>query len=143
MNNLSNYTFLFLCLYYLPKVLMATLCGSIIGLERELKHRSAGLKTNTLICVGSTLFVSTGILVFEASADRIAAQVITGVGFLGAGSIFKDRNKVKGLTTAAFIWICSAIGIIVGCGGYGIAIILSLGCVGTSLLFSWIEKKLL
>ncbi len=143
MNHLSDYTFVFLCLYYLPKVLVATLCGSIIGLERELKHRSAGLKTNVLICVGSTLFVSTGILVFESDADRIVSQIITGVGFLGAGAIFKDRNKVKGLTTAAFIWVCSAIGIIVGCSGYGVGVVLSLGCVGTSILFSWIEKKLL
>lgn len=143
MTLLDSYGLAFLCAYYLPKLIVATLCGGIIGLERELKHRSAGLKTNVLICVGSTLFVSTGILVFTDSSDRVVAQIITGVGFLGAGAIFKERDKVKGLTTAAFIWVCSAIGIIVGCHGYILGVLMALGCVAISLSLSWVENKLL
>ena len=141
MNLLITQSLTFLLSYYIPKLLVATLCGGIIGLERELKHRSAGLKTNVLICVGSTLFTSTGLLICSNNVDRVVSQIISGIGFLGAGAIFKSTNKVRGLTTAAFIWVGAAIGIIVGCGGSLIAIILSSGCVVTSLILNYVEKK--
>jgi putative Mg2+ transporter-C (MgtC) family protein len=129
-------------MYFFPKLFVASICGGIIGIERELKHRSAGLKTNVLICVGATLYTSLGLIMFPSATDRVISQIITGVGFLGAGCIFRTDDKVKGLTTAAFIWVGAAIGIMVAAGGNSIAILTSIGCIGSSLLLSKIEEKI-
>lgn len=100
-------------------VLCSITCGTLVGLERQARHKPAGLRTVTLICVGSTIFTIASILIAgDSSADRgrIAAQVVTGVGFLGAGAIIRERGHVLGLTTGATIWTVAAIGVLIGVG---------------------------
>jgi putative Mg2+ transporter-C (MgtC) family protein len=102
---------------------VALALGAIIGMERELSDKAAGLRTNILICMGSCLFMIvsknfTGIL--NADPTRIAAQIVTGIGFIGAGAIMHQGEQVSGLTTAATIWVVSAIGMAVGVGDYSI-----------------------
>ena len=105
----------------LVRLLFALLFGSIIGFERDMHGRSAGLRTNILVSLGSAVFMLISISVSKqfpnANADpgRIAAQIVTGIGFLGAGAIIKQGFSIKGLTTAAGLWISAAIGM--GCGG--------------------------
>lgn len=125
---------------YFTKVLTATLCGSIIGLERELKKKAAGLRTMILICVGCTLMTIVSYKV-STSADpsRIIAQIITGVGFLGAGAVVKNDDRVVGVTTAAFIWVIASIGIMIGVGEITASIFLTLGMVFLSLLLNKVE----
>jgi putative Mg2+ transporter-C (MgtC) family protein len=109
---------------------IAFLCGAIVGLERELDHKPAGLRTQILICIGSATFtlVSMSPALGGHEPARIAAQIVTGVGFLGAGSIMRDRHQISGLTTAATIWTVSAIGIVVGAGYVTAGFVLAL-CV--------------
>jgi putative Mg2+ transporter-C (MgtC) family protein len=105
--------------------------GAAIGLEREWSQKAAGLRTNTLIAVGSALFTIMSIELspgVPADPTRIAAQIVTGVGFLGGGAILRTGGSVKGLTTAAIIWINAAIGMAAGGGRYRVAI---LGAIAT------------
>ena len=97
---------------------LGVVLGGAIGLERELQHKAAGLRTNILICVGAVLFTELSIGISSASGDpgRIAAQIVTGVGFLGAGTIIQARGVVTGLTTAATMWLVAAIGMAIGFG---------------------------
>jgi len=122
-------------------VLAAIVCGTIIGLEREAKHKPAGLRTVSLICLGSTIFTLVSILIAaDAPADRgrIAAQVATGVGFLGAGAIIREHGAILGLTTAATIWVVAAIGVLIGAGyaagGLAITIIVVTMLIGERFL---------
>lgn len=110
-------------------ILMAFVCGAIVGFEREKGHKPAGLRTQILICVGSAIFtvVSMSPALGGKEPARIAAQIVTGVGFLGAGSILRDHKQITGLTTAATIWTVSAIGIVVGAGYSTVGVLLSLG----------------
>jgi putative Mg2+ transporter-C (MgtC) family protein len=108
------------------RLLLSAVLGGIIGFQREQYHKPAGLRTHILICMGSALFTVVSIMGFTGPVDpsRIAAGVVTGIGFLGAGVIFrgmKGDNHVMGLTTAASVWITSAIGIAAGAGMYIIA----------------------
>ena len=109
------------------KLLMAIVCGGAIGLERELSHKPAGLRTNVLICMGAALFmiVSRHISGGEPYTDpaRLVAQVVAGIGFLGAGVILQSRGSVQGLTTAATIFVVGAVGIAIGEGMFGIAML--------------------
>ena len=107
----------------LERLLLSLLLGGLIGLERQYNDKPAGFATLTLICVGSTAFtlVSVYSAVLGADPSRISAQIITGVGFLGAGSILRDGNKISGLTTAACVWLVAAVGMAIGYGEYGIA----------------------
>lgn len=91
--------------------------GAIIGIEREYLNKAAGLRTLILISLGSCMFTIFSILIAERTPDRIASNIVTGIGFLGAGVIFKEDTRVKGLTTAASIWVTAAIGMGIG-GGY-------------------------
>jgi len=110
-------------------IILAAFLGAAIGLERELSGKAAGLRTNLLICLGASVFtimsreMATGA---EGSVTRIAAQIVTGVGFLGAGAIIQDRRGVHGLTTAATTWLVASLGM--ACGGkfYMLAIVSSL-----------------
>ena len=104
----------------LTTMLVSVLCGGLLGIEREYHNKSAGLRTIVLICLGSTVFtiVSQRIGVND---DRIAANIVTGIGFIGAGVIFKENFNVKGLTTAAVIWISAALGMVIGVGEYNMA----------------------
>jgi putative Mg2+ transporter-C (MgtC) family protein len=102
-------------------LLIATALGAIIGMERELSDKAAGLRTNILICVGACLFmIVSREFTGQPTADptRIAAQIVSGIGFLGAGAIMRDGEHVTGLTTAATIWVVAAIGMAVGYGNY-------------------------
>lgn len=106
---------------------IALLCGAIVGFEREKGHKPAGLRTQILICLGSAIFtvVSMSPAMGGREPARIAAQIVTGVGFLGAGSILRDRHQITGLTTAATIWTVSALGIVVGAGYVTVGVLLS------------------
>ncbi|MCQ2375611.1 MAG: MgtC/SapB family protein [Salinivirgaceae bacterium] len=117
----------------LIRLIISLLLGGAIGFERQLRHRDAGLRTFTLICIGSTCAMLISIWIPQLYPDflngdpgRIAAQVLTGVGFLGAGAILRGRGSVQGLTTAACIWIVSVIGLAVGAGFFGGAVIATL-----------------
>lgn len=131
------------------RLLIAMICGLIIGLEREYRGKAAGLRTYMLICMGSCLFTLVSEHVaFEAKANgitnadpgRIAAQIVTGIGFLGAGAIIRNRGNISGLTTAAGIWGAAAIGLAVGTGMIAIGFISTIGLVLTMESFSTIVK---
>jgi putative Mg2+ transporter-C (MgtC) family protein len=125
-------------------ILMALVCGAIVGVEREKGHKAAGLRTQILICVGSAVFtvVSMSPAMGGHEPARIAAQIVTGVGFLGAGSILRDRHQITGLTTAATIWTVSAIGMLAGAGYVTAAFILALGVLLVLGSFRQIEVLL-
>lgn len=105
------------------RLLLAAALGAAIGLERELRRKPAGLRTNILIAIGAALFTMLSLEMREAGAtpDRIAAQVVTGIGFLGAGAILRSGHSIHGMTTAATIWVNAAIGMAAGAGEYQIA----------------------
>ena len=113
----------------LLQVVLATVLGGAIGMERELSGKPAGLRTNILICVGATLFtvLSLKLAAIRGDPARVAAQILPGVGFIGAGTILHARGSVTGLTSAATIWVVAAIGMALGAGAYTEA-------VGTTLL---------
>ena len=124
------------------RVLIAALLGAALGLEREWRGKEAGLRTNTLIAIGAALF---GALSITLGGDpaRIAAQVVTGIGFIGAGCIIQERGRVVGLTTAATIWVVAAIGIIAGAGFPIIAFIASSMVLLTLIVLGSVEKQFL
>lgn len=109
--------------------LVAVVCGAIVGTERERQVKPAGLRTLILVCLGSAVFTMVSYAFTTTSGDsgRVAAQIVTGIGFLGAGAILHSRTTVSGMTTAAAIWIMAAIGITVGVGrpvaGLGLALL--------------------
>jgi len=108
------------------RLLLAAACGGVLGIERELKQKAAGLRTNMLISLGSALFTLMSYeLADAAGADptRVAAQIVTGIGFLGAGAIIRTHSGVHGLTTAATIWVNAAVGLTAGGGEYRLAIL--------------------
>src|SRR5688572_24530908 len=109
------------------RLLTAALLGALMGFEREIKQKSAGLRTNILIAVGSALFT---LMSYELAAEvtggdpgRVAAQIVTGIGFLGAGAIMRTGSGVQGLTTAATVWVNAAVGVAAGGGEYHLAFI--------------------
>lgn len=105
------------------QILLAALLGSVVGIEREYRNKSAGFRTVSLITVGSAIITILSIKIgVHDNRDRIAANIVQGIGFLGAGAIFKDSNRVNGLTTAATIWAAAAIGMCVGGGEYMLAV---------------------
>jgi putative Mg2+ transporter-C (MgtC) family protein len=105
------------------RLALAAALGGAIGLEREYHHKPAGLRTNMLIALGSALFsiLSVQLGAAAGSPDRVAAQVVTGIGFLGAGAILRSGENIHGLTTAATIWVNAAIGMAAGMGSYAVA----------------------
>ncbi len=105
------------------KIILALVLGGVMGLERQYNDKPAGYATNSIICVGATLFTILSLYMAEMGGDpgRIAAQIVSGVGFLGAGAILREGNKVSGLTTAAAVWLVAAIGMAVGFGQYVLA----------------------
>lgn len=102
----------------LLRIVLATAAGAIIGLEREMAHKPAGVRTYAIVALGACAFVIVGVMAFGSGdpGSRVAATVITGVGFLGAGAIIQQRGDVMGLTTAAGIWGAAAIGMAFGTG---------------------------
>jgi putative Mg2+ transporter-C (MgtC) family protein len=110
----------------IERILLSAFLGAALGLEREWRQKYAGLRTNILIAIGSTLFTVMSIdLSWGSGGDptRVAAQIVTGIGFLGAGAIMRTGAGIRGLTTAAMIWVNAAIGVAVGGGEYKLATI--------------------
>jgi len=134
---------------FLLRGVFAVVCGAIIGIERERRGKPAGFRTMTLISLGSTIYMLVGEFVFQkfsaAAVDptRIAAQVVTGIGFIGAGAIIQSRGTISGLTTAATIWVVAGIGLIIGAGFPWIGFVCTLLVLGTLVLLHKIEPKLL
>ena len=127
---------------------MAALCGAMIGLERELKNKAAGFRTNILICVGAAIYMCVGLLLVNAGGvqgdpARIAAQVVTGIGFLGAGCIIQAGGRVTGLTTAATIWVVAGIGLVAGAGFPLLAFIAAVMVLITLVVLGEVEKRFL
>ncbi len=110
------------------RLLLAAALGAALGLEREYRQKPAGLRTNILIALGSALFtILSGMMGHEGgTTDRISAQIVTGVGFLGGGAILRSRNTVHGMTTAATIWVNAAIGMAAGAGQFRLATVAAL-----------------
>lgn len=107
------------------RLLLSFCIGTAIGLEREYRSKAAGLRTMIMICLGSTIFTELSMVLGGDTPDRIASTLVTGVGFLGAGVIFKDGMTITGITTATTIWISAALGMAVGAGEYFIAVVSS------------------
>jgi putative Mg2+ transporter-C (MgtC) family protein len=136
--------FIPLMTFLLPKVLIATICGLIIGYDREIKQKVAGIRTNILICVGCTILTSISFYLAKDNPNidptRIIGQIITGIGFLGAGVIMKHDDKIIGVTTAAFIWVVSSIGILIAVTNSILTpIILTFGLLIISRIFEKVE----
>ena len=113
------------------RVVLAFILGGLLGFERERAHRPAGLRTHMLVAGGAACFTIASIFGFGAErgivdTSRVAAQVVTGVGFLGAGTIFRTESTVRGLTTAASIWMVAALGLLVGAGMYPLAVFVAI-----------------
>lgn len=128
----------------LLRLLLVIIVGGLIGAEREYRSKSAGFRTMILICLGSFLFTTFSIHISGSTNDRIASNIVTGIGFLGAGVIFKSENRVNGLTTAAAIWATAALGMGIADGAYvlvltGTAIVLSALFLFTKLE-EWIDN---
>ncbi|NIF06974.1 MgtC/SapB family protein [Chryseobacterium sp. Tr-659] len=122
-------------------ILFSVLVGGIIGIEREYQLKSAGLRTMILVTLGACIFTMLSMNLGEkGSPDRIAANIITGIGFVGAGVIFKEENRVSGLTTAVTIWICAALGMTIGAGYYQEATIGSVVVFLLLIMFKYIQE---
>ncbi len=131
---------------YVMRLVIALLIGGAIGLEREFKGKPAGMRTNMLICVGSCLIMILSIEIARSAAriadpGRIAAQVVTGIGFLGAGTIIRSRFHIVGLTTAATIWVLSALGLAIGAGYILLSAIVAFLITVTLVFIGYIEAR--
>lgn len=126
------------------KLLLATFCGSLIGLEREIKKKGAGLQTYSLVCLGSSLF---SIITFSLSRLKIVdpsliiMAIAVGMGFIGAGAIFRGESQVTGLTTAAGLWATAAIGLAIGASFYFLALFSTLLVLLILAGFGYLEEK--
>lgn len=131
------------------QLFLATLLGSLLGVERSLAHKMAGMRTYALVSLGSALFVivSQGVLMSLPNGItfdplRVAGQVVSGIGFLGAGLIFVNREKVQGLTTAAGLWVASGIGMAVGFNQYAVAVFSTIVTFLVFTSFWFVEHKI-
>ncbi|MFH0827431.1 MAG: MgtC/SapB family protein [Candidatus Omnitrophota bacterium] len=131
------------------RLTLATVLSGLIGFERQVHRRTAGLRTHILVSLGSCLIMLTSLYVFDIYKDivpldpaRIASGVIAGIGFLGAGTIIRERQEVKGLTTAACLWIAAGIGLAVGVGFYNAAVYATLLTLIVLFLLRYIEDLL-
>lgn len=127
------------------RLLAALVAGLLIGFERQWHHKSAGLRTNTLVSVGAAVFVLLSINVTESGngdVTRIIGQVVTGIGFLCAGIIFKEGNNVHGLTTAVTVWCCSAVGCLAAAGYFKETLIATIFVIVVNLLLKPLDEWL-
>ncbi len=127
---------------YFLRLILACVLGGMIGLERDLHGRNAGIRTNMLVCVGSALFTIVSISVQGADPSRIAAQIVCGIGFLGAGAILKDGFNIRGLTTAAYMWFIAAVGISCGLGQWVLSSVGAIGVLGLTISVKCMERML-
>lgn len=131
----------------IKRLILSAFLGGLIGMEREVNNRPAGLRTHILVCIGSTLimlvsfdgFVRTGLPLGDPA--RLAAQVVSGIGFLGAGTIMRTGNNINGLTTAASLWVSAGIGLAIGVGYYVGAILTSSIALVTLMSLGVFEKR--
>jgi putative Mg2+ transporter-C (MgtC) family protein len=121
------------------RFLLVIIVGGLIGAEREYRSKSAGFRTMILICLGSFLFTSFSIHITGGTNDRIASNIVTGIGFLGAGVIFKSDNRINGITTAASIWATAALGMGIADGQYTIVLIATGIVLASLFLFTKLE----
>lgn len=125
----------------LLKLLISVLIGVIIGGEREYRNKSAGFRTIILICLGSTLFTILSARIGDATgASRVAANIVTGIGFLGAGAIMRSGLTISGMTTASTIWVAAALGMAVGAGEFGLAFYSMFIAFVVLTVFSYMQK---
>ena len=129
------------------RLILAAIAGGVIGFEREVSKRSAGLRTHILVSLGSCLIMLTSLYVFDIYKDkvpldpaRIAAGVITGIGFLGAGAIIRSGEAIIGLTTAASLWLVAAIGLGIGCGFYLASIVTTILAIVVLFVLRFLER---
>ena len=129
---------------FVSRLISALLLGSLVGLERQWRQRMAGTRTNALVAAGASAFVMSGLLVPHdpTAQGRIVSYVVSGVGFLGAGVIFKDGANVRGLNTAATIWCSAAIGVLGGIGSLRFAVILAVTILATNILLRPLAYRL-
>ncbi len=133
----------------LLKLILAIALGGLIGLEREASQKPAGFRTNILVCVGSAMMMTLAYLIVEDGSGtpdslvRLAAGVITGVGFLGAGTILHSRGNIAGLTTASTLWLVAGLGLVIGAGYYVPALLLTGVTIATLVLFRKVEDMFL
>lgn len=126
----------------------ALACGAVIGSERQVRQRMAGLRTNALVALGAASFVTfSGLFPNEVSQTRVAAQIVSGIGFLGAGIIFRDGFNVHGLNTAATLWCSAGVGMMAGAGAWDLALLLTAMVVFVNLglrpLVKWLKRHTL
>ncbi|HSB56166.1 MAG TPA: MgtC/SapB family protein [Gemmatimonadales bacterium] len=107
------------------RLMTAILCGGVIGLERQIRGKASGIRTSIMICLGTSIFVSLGATAERADPTRVLGQVVTGIGFLGAGVILTREGRILGVTTAALIWVTAAIGCVIGFGYVKTALVLT------------------
>lgn len=140
-DSVRDVTFLSVCI----RLLLTFFCGALIGLEREFKRRPAGFRTHILICVGAAITTMTGQYLFLSEGlytdmARLGAQVIAGIGFIGAGTIIVTRrNQIKGLTTAAGLWTCAIVGLAIGAGFYEGGLIATALVLVSEIFFAQLE----
>ena len=131
------------------RILLSVILGFIIGLEREITNKAAGLRTNILVSVGSCLFTILSIYGFSNALSiypmgdpaRVAAQILTGIGFIGGGCVLRHGTSIFGLTTAATLWATASVGMACGCGKFGLAILCAILSVATLTLIRIFERK--
>ncbi|MGA2531913.1 MAG: MgtC/SapB family protein [Candidatus Aminicenantales bacterium] len=131
------------------KLVLAIALGGLIGLEREASQKPAGFRTNILVCVGSAMMMMLSVMLIQSKGGttdtlvRMAAGVITGIGFLGAGTILHARGTIAGLTTASTIWVVAGLGLVIGAGYYVPALIFTALTIATLVLFRRVEESYL
>jgi putative Mg2+ transporter-C (MgtC) family protein len=131
------------CRHFVAYLLVALLLGAIIGAERQWHQRIAGLRTNALVSAGAAMFVSISHLVpMNPTSLQVAAQVVSGIGFLGAGVIMREGLSIRGLNTAATLWCCAAVGSLCGLGFIWEGVIGALGVLGANVLFRPLARKI-
>ena len=126
------------------RLLLATVIGAVIGLQREIRRKSAGVRTNLLICMGAAFFtLLSAVLAGDGNADkgRVASNIVQGIGFLGAGLILHNRNRVSGLTSAACVWVIASIGMACGAGLYGAAVVATVLVIVSLELVGLLERR--
>jgi putative Mg2+ transporter-C (MgtC) family protein len=116
----------------------ALLCGGAIGLEREIRAHDAGIRTNALVAAGAAMFTMVSVMIGDAG--RVAAQLVTGIGFIGAGTILKSGRHVKGLTTAATLWVVAGIGMFAGLGQPKMAVVATVVVLVMNFVLAPIER---
>lgn len=125
----------------LIRLILAAFLGGAIGIERELKHKPAGLRTNMFICFGAAMFTTLSFRFSVSTPDRIAANIITGIGFIGAGSILHSRGSVSGLTSAATLFVVASIGMAAGGGEYLLAIFATIVILVALNALGYVERR--